>query len=739
MLKYVAILVVTLGIVALLIIYTGDMTEHKPPSKVIALPADYNEKQIYPPYSGLHPSKLKRPDETYRFPIEQGSTGPVKPLFAGPLQYPFLCQTEEAKLGQPLVDNQEGAGMNIFKLDDKGEKTSRIIGYSKDCLLPTQIFYMARRKGNGTFQRIDTTLENVSNDPADETETITINGQEVKFIVRIETGTINRHPYMISMLKGESDTIGKPDPRYWNNKLIYQFRGGVGVGKQQGQLDINNILRRRQQQLADGYAVIHSTANQTSNTYNIWLSEDTALRVKQQFISQFGKPEYTVGIGGSGGAIQQYLLAQNNPDILDAAIALYSYPDMLTQTPYILDCELLEYFFDVTDSENAIWKNWDNRNWIEGMNSDKDAYNKYNRVKAYADLLKLKWPNFSPGATECTLSWRGLGPVIFNPKFPVLSDHFSPEVQAKTQLSHWDDLKYFYGADEQGNPNFTWDNTGVQYGLDALKKGNINIKTFLKLNTLIGGWKKPQNMEREHYWFFNDELWPGKFSLWSHHNMNLSSNNKEPAPRTAASIKAIEAAYRSGQIFIGHIDAPIIDLRHYMDDELNMHHSFTSFSTRARIITARGHADNHIIWQTKKPHTLITEAFQTIDRWMQNIKYNPDKTVVENKPADAVDHCYNDKGELIAKGHNVWDGKWNNKKDGACTKAYPPYKTSRMVAGENISGDVLKCQLQSVKQAIEKGVYSPINMTEHQRKLENIFPEGICDYSKPDMGRPADL
>lgn len=740
MLKYTTVLIIAIGAIALLIFYTGHTPEHLSPSKVIALPSGYNTKQIYPPYSGPHPSKINRLSETYRFPIDPGSTGPIQPLFAGPLQYPFLCRTEDANLGQPLVDNQDGAGIKIFELDENSEKTSRVIGYSKDCLLPTQIIYMAKHKDSNDFQRLDTTLDTAFNDPAGDIERITSNnGQQVKFIVRVEVGTINRHPYMISMLKGDDDKVEQPDSRYWNKKLIYQFRGGVGVGKRQGRLDINKILTRRQQQLANGYAVIHSTANQTSNTYNIWLSEDTALRLKQQFISQFGEPEYTVGVGGSGGAIQQYLLAQNNPEILDAAVAHYSYPDMLTQTPYILDCELLEYFFDVTDSENTSWKNWDNRQWVEGMNSDDNADNKYNKAKAYADLLKFKWPNFSSGATECTQSWRSLSPLIFNPNFPLLPDRLSRNVQAQAQLSYWDDLKYFYGTDKQGNPNFTWDNVGVQYGLNALKKGLINIETFIKLNTFIGGWKKPQDMELEHYWFLNHELWPSQFSLWSHHNMNLSSHNNEPAPRTTGSIEAIQAAYRSGQIFMGNIDIPVIDLRHYIDDELDMHHSFTSFSARARMITARGHADNQIIWQTKKPYSLTPKALKTIDRWMKNIKSNSDKTVVENKPVDAIDNCSNNEGELIAEGHDVWDGEWNNKKDGACTKVYPPYKTSRMVAGENISGDVLKCQLQSVKQAIVRGIYSPIDMTVHQKKLEHIFPEGVCDYSKPDAGRPDDL
>jgi hypothetical protein len=41
-------------------------------------------------------------------------------------------------------------------------------------------------------------------------------------------------------------------------------------------------------------------------------------------------PYYTVGVGGSGGAIQQYVFGQNHPGLLDAAIPQYSYSDMIT-------------------------------------------------------------------------------------------------------------------------------------------------------------------------------------------------------------------------------------------------------------------------------------------------------------------------------------------------------------------------------------------------------------------------
>ena len=50
------------------------------------------------------------------------------------------------------------------------------------------------------------------------------------------------------------------------------------------------------------------------------LGGETALMIKERFVERYGVPRYTVGIGGSGGAIQQYLYGQNHPGLLDGAI-----------------------------------------------------------------------------------------------------------------------------------------------------------------------------------------------------------------------------------------------------------------------------------------------------------------------------------------------------------------------------------------------------------------------------------
>jgi hypothetical protein len=123
---------------------------------------------------------------------------------------------------------------------------------------------------------------------------------------------------------------------------------------------------------------------------------------------------------------------------------------------------------------------------------------------------------------------------------------------------------------------------------------------------------------------------------------------------------------------------------------------------------------------------------------MTNIKNNPDLSVVQNKPASAVDKCFDAQGGLIAEGSDVWDGILNDKPEGACTEAFPLYSTSRIVAGGNIKGDVFKCYLQTVDEAINAGVYKGISLTaQNIARLKEIFPAGVCDYARGDAGRPA--
>lgn len=136
-----------------------------------------------------------------------------------------------------------------------------------------------------------------------------VNGKAVPFVVRVERGTINRFIYAIAVLTDPSAPLELPDTSLWNGKLIYFFRGGVGIGKRRGDVCPTTATRDRMAQLAKGYAIAYSTGTVTSVHYNIWVAAHTAAMVKNQFVGLYCEPTSTVGIGGSGGAVQQPLIA----------------------------------------------------------------------------------------------------------------------------------------------------------------------------------------------------------------------------------------------------------------------------------------------------------------------------------------------------------------------------------------------------------------------------------------------
>ncbi|MBO0870695.1 MAG: hypothetical protein J2P15_19235, partial [Micromonosporaceae bacterium] len=406
------------------------------------------------------------------------------PIFAGPKQYPFLCRTESQGLGQPLVDNQDQQGMRVYALDPAGNKTSTVVGWSRDCAAPTVVDYLYKSTAGG-FKPLP--ADAATNRPADLATTTTLDGRTVDYVVRRERGTIDRFIYSVAMLAplGEPDGRHHPDDSEWNRRLLYYFDGGVAIGHDQGSIPSGALYDAG---LAKGYAVLTSSGLRTNTHYNLVLGGETALMVKEHFIKGHGVPLYTVGVGGSGGAIQQYIYGQNyGTRVIDAAIPQYSYPDMVTQTIHISDCELLEYYMDVTDAANPKWRQWSNRSLLEGLNA--------------SDTVPNPYRGGAPGSTECVTGWRGLTPLANNPLWtqldPLWSQMDPPGVAQTVQWTHWDDLVNIYGLGPDGYANSTFDNVGVQYGLTALTGGQLTPAEFLDLNAKVGSWKPASQMVQE--------------------------------------------------------------------------------------------------------------------------------------------------------------------------------------------------------------------------------------------------
>jgi hypothetical protein len=679
------------------------------------------------------------------------------PIFSGPQQQPFVCTTARSGLGQPLVDNQDMIGIPVAEEDENGNypRDSRgyptgaatIVGWSKDCAGERRFDYRYRTTG-GSFQPYDPSGPL----PVDVAMTTTLDGQTVPYIVRWERGTNNRFIYSVAMLAppGEADPM-QPDDSLWNGRLVFSLQGGVAIGRTQGTTSqgaqlVHDVLRL-------GYAVVNSTGLRTNTHYNLQLGGETALMLKEHFVEDHGVPLYTVGVGGSGGAIQQYVYAQNHPGLLDALIPQYSYSDMVTQTIHVGDCELIEHYFDVTDRFNPKWQNVLNRRAVQGLNasvapviSATEASQVWNPLYAVYSFLGLNRPlpvppnaTTPPPLTECRRAWFGLTPLVLNPNFEDTDDIDKlAQGTAGVEWTHWGDLVNIYGTDETGFARSPWDNVGVQYGLQALRDGVITPAEFLDLNARVGSWKESADMVVEGAPFGPAPA----FDPWSSRQMNLSPDGGvTPAPRRSGNLDAIHAAYEVGMRFDGDIDVPVIDWRHHLEHQLDMHHSHQSFATRRRLELARGNADNQVIWFTAANpvplHDQTPEAFAVMDEWMLNLLAHPELGVAGNKPALAVDRCFDIFGDEIAAGDHVWDGILDANPDGPCTQQFPIYRSTRIVAGGPIEGGIFKCGLEPVAAAIADGAYGAwVPSPAEEARLMQIFPEGVCDWSQPDQGRP---
>ena len=94
------------------------------------------------------------------------------------------------------------------------------------------------------------------------------------------------------------------------------------------------------------------------------------------------------------------------------------------------------------------------------------------------------------------------------------------------------------------------------------------------------------------------------------------------------------------------------------------------------------------------------------------------KKVIEDKPKSIQDRCTNGAGV--------------DEPATACDTTVQAYATPRIVAGMPQADDTIKCELAPLNRAS----YAPATFTDAEWKsLVDTYPKGVCDYSKPGVGR----
>jgi hypothetical protein len=573
------------------------------------------------------------------------------PVFSGKQQHPFFCETTAFGLASASGPN---------------------------CSAPTVVTYQYRTK-KGAFAA----LPDPHSHPADLT-TATVDGRTVPYVVRIETGTIDRAVYQTAALfDGRAPSPLRPETS-WNGRLVYTFGGGCNGGYHQGNSTggvLNDLF------LSQGYAVASSSLNVLDNNCGVVTSAEAAMMVKEHFIETYGPVTHTIGWGGSGGAMQQHFIADAYPGILDGIVPGISFPDVFSLMKNVSDCRLLERYFSGPGKSVTA----EQRKAVAGF---LDYGTCVTADTAFSDRLtatdSCNKPLQSPGAY--------LPPsAIWDPK----SNPTGVKCLATEQYANQ------FGRESDGFVRTPLDNTGVQYGLQALKTGQISAAQFVALNAGIGG---------------------------------LNAAGTPVKTRSQADQQALKAAYADDLVINGGLGlrtTPIIDQRTDMDTSalplLNIHTRQWSFVTRARLLAANGTTANQVIIENgiTPDQTDAASAYEltAMDQWLTTIEADHSgrsrqATVVASKPAGLSDGCY-----LSAK--NRVQQPLTDPATGVCGTTYPVGSDPRQQSGAPQIEDALKC----APRPLDLTDY-PVTFTKAETsELKKTFAPGVCDYSKPGAGQ----
>lgn len=590
------------------------------------------------------------------------------PIFSGPHRTPFECRTEESGLGAAL---------------------------DRDCSVAVRYDWFYFTPSGARLPLTDP----FGPRPADMAVTTTSDGKEVPFIVRVESGTLNRSIYRIAVLDDPA-APGQWNPAGWNRRVILRFGESTGAQYNQGFNNVTDVFRTSATDsqsitaLGKGFAYVVSTQNTNGVNVDDALAAETAMMLREHIVKTHGALRWMLGMGGSGGAIQQMLIAQNYPGILDGIMPDAAFADVFSTAMSVSDCRLLNRYFQRHPASDAV------RRAVEGHTKGTCA-------------------NWDSGLGDAIVATSGaVSPACgLKDTFLVYKPTTNP---TGTRCSIYDINANSLGRNPQGKVNRPLDNVGVQYGLDALRKGVITVDEFLDLNEKIGGYDEDGNLD---------------------------------AARTVAEPEGLRRAYQSGRVGTGGGGLGIVPIMHarlYAEPAGDIHTINNDIKIREQLIRSNGQANNQVIWVLPHPNqarlpglgasqqqVLAQLARDTLNarldlmtRWLDALSADPAplsaEKVARTKPAGAVDSCWDAaSAQRLPEPATFADS-------GTCNSLYPKTSTPRMQAGAPIIDDVLKCRLKP----IDASDYLPAVLGTMQRqRLLGVFPQGVCDFTKPGVGQ----
>jgi hypothetical protein len=614
-----------------------------------------------------------------------------------PLQGPILYAPQEQSMH---------CTTHLYTVYPGGPRLSAAATTDPNCVVPTRVdwvYHDASKTGTAVWQKYDPAAP-----PAVVEKTTLADGRQVPYLVRLETGVINRGIYQIAVVAdpaADATTNPLKPVSSWNGKLVYPFGQscgggwyvqGTAMGPVGGSTNSSNgasgdINALNDMPLAKGFAVANSTLNYFGQNCNHIISAETMMMVKERVAKGYGPIRYTMGWGSSGSAMQQSMIADAYPGLLDGIVLLNGFPD--NTNPASVDSRLF-YNYQLNYSKNGTSENG---TYTPVPNSPYDpTYDNATAAKRAADTALVAWTNgefaaasgfstyhsvrqqasFWAGRTDSVLRPANSGDrdnvtagsgnsSVFNaiigndekyspanavasapmgtlPAPPVSTLAPNPGGLRPNVADH---NKNTLGVDSSGFGRSYTANVGVQYGLNALNSGQITMAQFIDLNRKIGG---------------------------TDIDGNLSTTRTQP------DAEGLKNAYRSGMIMYGGNglrQTAILDMDGLNNEATgagDLHLKFFHYMLRARLIAATGQSANHVMWNgqadvaafTQDPHAhpatpaqapraartgrrniVMQQAFDQMDKWLSAVTADTSgdplaTRLVKDKPATLVDGCF---------------------------------------------------------------------------------------------------
>ena len=475
------------------------------------------------------------------------------PVFSGDQVQPWQCQTETTN-----------AATNLGPAQDS------------QCNASTRYRYMYRTTANN-FATYDPSLP----PPSNLVMTTTDQGVTIPYIVRIERGTMNRGLHEIAVLFDPAHpwSAWAAQPQ-WNRKLVVQY--GAGTSQQYRQGTTQSVLNH--EALSLGYAVVNSSMLINGQHSNFVTAAETTMMLKEHIIENYGEIRYTIGQGGSGGALLQYLVADNYPGLLDGLRPTQDWQDSISAAyrEFADSAALVQAFnssaLTYSTQERAAIGGWGAAN-VNVFNIENIRIGDYNRPDDGTNCAGADshHPVNNPMGVRCTFQ------------------DFMVSVLGRRP--------------QDGHANLVFDNVGVQYGLTALQAGTLSPEKFVDVNARAGG---------------------------------FDVNGRWQPQRSEIEVHVAELLHRTGQVTYGAQmgNVPILAIRGTNNNDY--HFPFRTVVNRHRLTFANSHADNHVYW-IQAPGSQST--LRSIDRWLAAIAADGSdapaaEKVVRNKPADVVSACW---------------------------------------------------------------------------------------------------